>query len=257
MLCTGDTELKGYGLVGFPLSHSFSSRYFTEKFKKESIGNCYYRNFPLEDIAGLPDLITAHPELKGLNVTIPYKEKVIAFLDELDEEAKAVGAVNTLKISRSGNKLTLKGYNTDVYGFRTSLEPLLKPSQKHALVLGSGGASKAICFVLKSLDMQVTVVSRKPREKAHISYQELTGERIAACHVIINTSPVGMYPHIQECPDIPYAYLTAGHILYDLVYNPPETEFMKKGEKRGAVAVNGLEMLHLQAEKAWEIWSTG
>lgn len=251
----GNTGMKGYGLIGFPLTHSFSSRYFADKFKKESIADCYYRNFPLEHIKKLPVLISENPDLQGLNVTIPYKEQVIAFLDELDEGAMAVGAVNTIKIFRTADSIHLKGYNTDVYGFRTSIQSLLKPVHNKALILGTGGASKAVSFVLKGLGIRTIFVSRNPRENEHIAYHDLTGETITSCLLIINTSPVGMYPHVNECPDIPYQHVTNQHVLYDLIYNPPETEFMKRGRKRGAVTLNGYEMLHHQAEKAWEIWN--
>jgi shikimate dehydrogenase len=248
--------MRGYGLIGFPLSHSFSSLYFAAKFKKESIAGCYYKNFPLEDINELPLLVAENPELLGLNVTIPYKEKVITFLDYLDEGARSVGAVNTVKIVRSTGSIHMTGYNTDVYGFQASIEPLLKPVHKKALVLGTGGASKAVGFALKGLGIRAIFVSRRPRQSEHIGYQDLTASLIAACPLIINTSPVGMHPHDHESPDIPYQHITPQHVLYDLIYNPEETAFIKEGKKRGAVTANGLDMLYLQAEKAWEIWNT-
>ena len=247
--------MKGYGLIGFPLSHSFSSGYFAEKFRREGIGDCYYMNFPLEDITKLPELLLKNHDLRGLNVTIPYKEKVMAFLDDLDDGAKSVGAVNTLKIRRSEGLIKMKGYNTDVYGFRMSLEPLLTPAHKKALILGTGGASKAVSFVLRELGIKAAFVSRHPRQDDQIAYPDLTGETVSSYQVIINTSPLGMHPHIGASPDIPYEHISSRHIMYDLIYNPPETVFLKEGRKRGAVTANGLDMLHFQAEKAWEIWN--
>ena len=248
--------MKGFGLVGFPLSHSFSRQYFTEKFKRELITDCYYKNFPLREIGQLPALVYEHPDLRGLNITIPYKEQVMAYLDDLDEGARSVGAVNTVKIIRTAGQNILKGYNTDVYGFRTSLSPFLLPEHKAALILGTGGASKAVAHVLKDLEIEMIYVSRNPRTKDHIAYKDITYEIISFCQIIINTSPVGMYPNVHEKPDIPYQYVTSRHILFDLIYNPQETEFMKAGKARGAAIVNGKDMLYHQAEKAWEIWNS-
>jgi len=244
-----------YGLIGFPLSHSFSSKYFSEKFEREGIVNCSYINFPIPDIGILPRLIAENENLKGLNVTIPYKEQVIPYLDEVDENIRSIGAVNTIKINRKGNHIHLNGYNTDVYGFETSLKPWLNEPQGYALILGTGGASKAVAYVLRSLGFDVTYVSRKPKNNDQISYTQITPEIIMRSGVIVNGSPVGMYPDINCCPDIPYEFLTAKHVLYDLIYNPPETLFLKKGREKGATTINGQLMLHLQAEKSWEIWN--
>ncbi len=246
--------MRKYGLIGYPLSHSFSKRYFTEKFEKEGIGDAEYENYPLESIGELPELVRAEPALAGLNVTIPYKEKVIPFLDSLAGDASAVGAVNTIRISRSGG-IRLTGYNTDVWGFETTLRPLLKPWHTFALVLGTGGAAKAVGYVLKKLGMEVWFVSRHPRGDRAIRYNELTGLMLQKIKLIVNTTPLGMAPHTDTCPDIPYRYLTSEHLLYDLVYNPEETLFMKLGKERKATVVNGMQMLVQQAERSWQIWN--
>lgn len=244
-----------YGLIGFPLSHSFSVKYFSEKFVREGIVNCNYINFPIPDIGILPRLIAENESLKGLNVTIPYKEQVIPYLDETDRIISSVRAVNTIKISRQGDHVLLKGYNTDVYGFETSLKPWLKGNNRHALILGTGGASKAVAYVLRSLGFDITYVSRKPGNADQISYAQVTPEIILRSGVIVNGSPVGMYPDVTSCPALPYEFLTPSHVLYDLIYNPHETLFLKKGRERGAVTINGQLMLQLQAEKSWEIWN--
>ncbi len=246
--------MRKYGLVGFPLSHSFSKQYFSEKFEREQRSDIVYENFPLEDIHELPDVIRAKPELLGLNVTIPYKEKVIPFMDELDGESRVVGAVNTIRIYR-GNRIRLIGYNTDVWGFETTLKPLLKPWHDFALVLGTGGGAKAVEYVLKKLGMEVWFVSRNPRGDRSIRYNELTGMMLQKIKLVVNTTPLGMFPETNTCPDIPYQYLTQEHLLYDLVYNPEETLFMKRGRERHATVTNGLEMLKQQAEKSWKIWN--
>ena len=246
--------MRKYGLIGYPLSHSFSKRYFTEKFDREGVGDAEYENYPLESIGELPELVRAEPALAGLNVTIPYKEKVIPFLDSLAGDATAVGAVNTIRISRSGG-LRLTGYNTDVWGFETTLRPLLKPWHTFALVLGTGGAAKAVGYVLKKLGMEVWFVSRHPRGDRAIRYNELTGLMLQKIKLIVNTTPLGMAPHTDTCPDIPYRYLTSEHLLYDLVYNPEETLFMKLGKERKATVVNGMQMLVQQAERSWQIWN--
>ncbi len=249
------TNIRGYGLIGYPLTHSFSKQYFTRKFARESLFDCYYENFPIESIDQLPDLINRHADLEGLNVTIPYKEKIIALLDKLDEESHAIGAVNTVKIIRSQETYRLNGYNTDAYGFYTSIKPVLKSWHKNALILGTGGASKAVAFALKKLNISMTFVSRHPHQQDHISYPELSGGMLSDYQIIVNTSPLGMYPNTGSFPGIPYQDLSPRHILYDLIYNPEETLFLKKGKSMGAAVMNGLEMLHLQAERAWEIWN--
>ncbi len=249
--------MKRYGLIGYPLTHSFSVRYFSEKFEREGITDCSYDNFPLEKIELLPRLIAEDERLVGLNVTIPYKEKVIPYLDQVDEEINIIGAVNTIKIIRLKGNIRLKGYNTDVFGFGVSLKPFLKEHYRSALILGTGGASKAAAYVLNRLGFEIKVVSRNPRSSNQISYTQVTPEIITAARVIVNTSPVGMYPGVDVCPDLPYEYLTPDHVLFDMIYNPPETMFLTRGRKMGAKVINGLQMLHLQAEKSWKIWNAG
>lgn len=247
--------MKTYGLIGYPLSHSFSQKYFTEKFEKEGIHNCQYKNFELITIENFPLLIRDNPDLKGLNVTIPYKQQVIQYLNERDTGVEKIGAVNTIKITGEGEKRILKGFNTDAYGFKASLKPLLKPHHTKALILGTGGASKAVAFVLSTLGIDYLYVSRTPKAANHIGYDDIDENLITAYTLIINTSPLGTYPDIETCPPIPYHLLTPKHLLYDLVYNPPETTYMKKGAKQGAITKNGYDMLVGQAEKAWEIWN--
>lgn len=238
-----------YGLIGYPLGHSFSKIYFTEKFQKEGLSSTY-ELFPLSAITEFPELIEGNPELRGLNVTIPYKESVMTYLTDLSPEAKAIGAVNVIKID--GYRLT--GYNTDYIGFRDSLKPMLRDEITEALVLGSGGASKAVCHALRVLGINPTVVSRHPSE-GMIGYKDITSEVMAKNLLIVNTTPLGMAPNVDTAPDIPYHLLSGRHICYDVVYNPSETLFMKKGAAAGANVKNGLEMLHLQAENAWKIWN--
>ena len=237
-----------FGLVGKNISYSFSKNYFTKKFKGLHLKNHLYCNFDIQNIKELSELITK--EVKGLNVTIPYKEQVLDLLDEIDEDAVKIGAVNTIKITN--NKL--KGFNTDVYGFERSLKPLLKTNHTKALVLGTGGASKAVIFVLKKLSIDYLVVSRNP-VKDQISYQNITKEIVKNYTIIINCTPLGTYPNMDNCPDISYNAITDRHLLYDLIYNPAKTKFLSKGEKKGATICNGLRMLELQAEKSWEIWN--
>jgi shikimate dehydrogenase len=247
--------MKKFGLIGFPLKHSFSVRYFAEKFSREGIAGCRYDNYPIENIAELTGLISSDPEIAGLNVTIPYKEQVMPFLTGIDPEAREIGAVNTLKISRGNEMISIEGYNSDVYGFRESVSPLLSGREKYAIILGTGGSSKAVEYVLKNLGMEVFFVSRNPRRKDHISYPDLNRQMMSVPSVIVNASPVGMYPVTDACPDIPYEWITSEHVLFDLVYNPEETLFLQKGRERGARTKNGLQMLHLQAERSWEIWN--
>ncbi len=244
-----------YGLIGYPLSHSFSASYFARKFADENIAGSDYQLFPIPDISGLNDLLATKPELLGFNVTIPYKIAVRPYLHQLSAEAEAVGAVNCVKIERSGADVKLTGHNTDIFGFRESLLPFLKPYHKQALVLGTGGAARAVCYTLQQLGISISMVSRKADGPGIINYRQLTREIISQHQLIINTSPVGMYPNMEACPEIPYQFLTSRHVLYDLVYNPTETLFMKKGLAAGAAVTNGLRMLELQAEKSWEIWN--
>jgi shikimate dehydrogenase len=253
-----EQNMRLFGLIGFPLSHSFSGSYFAEKFKREGIHDARYDLYPVSSISLLPGIITRNPDLLGLNVTIPYKEQVLPFLDQNDSNAAGIGAVNTIKIIQSGNRVILEGYNTDAYGFGESLKPLLKQNHKvgKAIILGTGGASRAVDWVLRNMGFEVVFVSRSPRKTGHISYHEVTEKIIAESKIIVNTSPAGMYPEVSTCPDIPYKYLTAEHILFDLVYNPEETLFLKNGRDKGAIIKNGLQMLYLQAEKSWEIWNS-
>ena len=240
-------------MVGYPLKHSFSIGYFNEKFSSGKI-EAEYINFEIPDINNFPEIIEANPNLHGLNVTIPYKEKVIPYLDELDKQAAAIGAVNVIKIIRNkGGKPKLIGYNSDIIGFTQSIQPLLQSHHKKALILGTGGASKAVFHGLKNLGIEAKFVSRTARF-GMLTYEELNAEIIKEYTVIVNCTPVGMYPKVDACPDIPYEAITSEHLLYDLLYNPNITLFMKKGEAKGAVTKNGLEMLLLQAFAAWEIW---
>ena len=247
--------MKKLGLIGYPLGHSFSKKYFTDKFKNESTGDFQYENYPLETIELLPGLIEKENSLIGLNVTIPYKQKVMEYINVLDDNAMAIGAVNTVKIIRKNKKIILEGYNTDAYGFEQPLLNVLDQDIKYkGLILGTGGASKAVSFILDKHGIEYLMVSRKPKNPDHISYSDVTNDLIHDYKIIINTSPLGMYPDIESRPDIPYDALGKDHILYDLVYNPLMTSFLKEGEQRNTKLINGLKMLHLQAEMAWKIW---
>lgn len=243
--------MKQFGLIGYPLSHSFSKNYFSKKFQNEHILDSEYEVYPLKEIEDFLELCIQQNKLVGLNVTIPYKEKVIAYLDDLSEEAKQINAVNTIKFIE-GKKI---GYNTDCYGFERSLQPLLQSHHKNALILGTGGASKAVEFVLKKLGIGFQYVSRKASEKS-IAYAALNEEIMQSATLIFNCTPIGMYPAVEAAPEIPYQFITEKHLLYDLVYNPEVTLFLKNGKENGAQIKNGLEMLHLQAEKSWEIWNS-
>jgi shikimate dehydrogenase len=239
-----------FGLIGYPLSHSFSQKFFTEKFEKEGIKDCSYSNFPIDSIDRFPGIIKDNPNLQGLNVTIPYKEKVILFLDDRSDVVKSIGACNCIKI-RDGK---LSGYNTDVPGFEKSFVKNLKPHHKQALVLGTGGASKAVKYVLQKLDIPFKVVSRNPKH-GEISYDSINAENVKEFPVIINTTPLGMQPKVNECPSLPYSSIGKEHYLFDLIYNPAKTVFLAEAEKRGATIVNGHEMLINQAEESWRIWN--
>lgn len=247
--------MKTFGLIGYPLSHSFSSKYFSDKFQNEGIKNCEYKNFEIEKIDLLNDVIKSNPDLVGFNVTIPYKEQIIPFLDELSDEAQTIGAVNTVKVERNGDSVKLIGHNTDAFGFKESLRPVMKGYHHKALILGTGGASKAVHYVLKDIGLDVFFVSRNPSETNSISYDDLNEMAIKNFLLIINTTPLGTYPNIEECPNIPYEFLSDQHLLYDLVYNPETTLFMQKGMDQGAVARNGYAMLVQQAEGAWAFWN--
>ncbi|MBR1448041.1 MAG: shikimate dehydrogenase [Prevotella sp.] len=242
-----------YGLIGYPLGHSFSISYFNQKFADEGI-NARYMNFEIPNIENLIEVLDSNPELKGLNVTIPYKEKVMEYLDLISPEARAIGAVNVIRVTHEGNNIKLKGFNSDVIGFTQSIEPMLEKHHQKALILGTGGASKAVNYGLKSLGLETVYVSRYRRPET-ICYEDITPEVVREYNVIVNCTPVGMFPKTEECPDLPYEAMDENNILYDLIYNPDETLFMKRGAEQGASVKNGLEMLLLQAFASWEFWN--
>ena len=247
--------MKKYGLIGNPLGHSFSKGYFNEKFSNENI-DAEYVNFEIPTIDDLPAVIAENKNLCGLNVTIPYKEKVISYLDEVTTDARAIGAVNVIRIERSAKgEPRLIGYNSDIVGFTQSIEPMLENHHKKALILGTGGASKAIFHGLKKLDIEAIFVSRR-NMAGTVQYKDITPEVIQEYNVIVNCTPCGMYPHTDECPDLPYEAITEKNLLYDLIYNPDQTLFMRKGAERGAKVKNGLEMLLLQAFDSWRFWNS-
>ncbi|MDR0757877.1 MAG: shikimate dehydrogenase [Tannerella sp.] len=246
--------MKKYGLIGYPLEHSFSKDFFNRRFASEHT-DAEYINFEIRDIDELKNILHENPLLCGLNVTIPYKTLIIPLLHEVDRDACLIGAVNVVKFIRGRfGKLKLKGFNTDFTGFRKSIEPLLNETHRKALILGTGGASKAIYHALKQLHVAPVYVSRKPCDGG-ITYDRITPQLLEQFTVIVNTTPLGMFPHVERYPDIPYHSLTRNHILYDLIYNPGETLFMKKGREQGATVKNGLEMLILQANESWAIWN--
>ncbi len=246
--------MKTFGLIGYRLNHSFSKAYFTAKFKEQNISECEYKNFELDTIAEFKSLLNKELNIEGLNCTIPYKKSIIPYLHELDEEAKQIAAVNTIKVIRQDGTIKLKGFNTDCYGFEISLKSLLALHHRRALVLGTGGAAQAVHYILKKLGIEAIGVSRNPNEQ-QLNYTQLDKNIISTHTLIINATPVGTFPNVDSCPDIPYEYLTDAHYLYDLVYNPSLTCFLRKGQEKGAIIKNGAEMLHLQAERAWEIWN--
>ncbi len=246
--------MRKYGLIGYPLGHSFSKKYFTEKFVREGLGDAVYETYPLENLELFPELIENTDGLKGLNVTIPYKTSILKFLSETDNDASAAGAVNVIKIYTAEDRKKLKGFNTDIYGFRESLLPLIGSKSCSALILGTGGSSLAVRYVLEMLEINYISVSRISSEN-NITYNELTADHIRENKLIINTTPLGMFPDIDSCPDIEYDALTDKHILFDLVYNPEMTKFLQRGKDRGCKVKSGLEMLYLQAERSWMIWN--
>jgi len=241
-----------YGLIGYPLEHSFSRDYFTKKFKRERI-NAVYNNFPVKSLDKLPGILKEYPDLAGLNVTLPYKSSIIKYLDDIEPRAMKAGAVNVISISGEGRKKTLCGYITDIDGFILSLKPLLNTDIEFALVLGTGGASKAVQAGLDEMGIAYIVVSRDS-SKADMTYLDLTGDLIKKCGLLINATPLGMFPETDKAPDIPYDSLGSKCILFDLVYNPERSLFLRLGKERGCHVKNGLEMLFIQAEKAWDIW---
>lgn len=239
-----------FGLVGKNIDYSFSKGYFTDKFQQRNLLDYNYSNIDIQNIEEFPKYIKQNSSFSGLNVTIPYKETIIPYLDKLSKRAAEIGAVNTIKITKSGK---LKGFNTDYLGFKKSLEPLLNQYHQKALILGTGGASKAVAYALKELKIPYLYVSRTADGEA-ISYNQITKNTFIEFQIIVNCSPVGTSPNSNSCPEIPYDFFTTNHIAFDLIYNPAETLFLKKAKEQGAVIKNGLEMLTLQAEKSWEIW---
>lgn len=244
--------MRRFGLIGFPLSHSFSPAYFSKKFNSEGYTNCLYEAFPIKSVEELTSLLADNPDLEGLNVTIPYKKDVLPFLHYSTKEVKQMGSCNCIRIQ---NKM-LTGYNTDFIGFEKSLLANLKNAHSKALILGTGGSAAAVEFVLRKLEIDLLIVSRnKQPGSSHLTYKELSSEILNEYKLIINTTPLGMYPNMHECPDIPYEWLTKDHYLYDLVYNPEQTLFLKKGAEKGAITKNGSDMLIIQAEESWKIWN--
>lgn len=241
-----------FGLIGKDIDYSFSRGYFSKKFENQNLPFTY-ENFDLKSISEFPALIENNDNITGFNVTIPYKEQIIPYLNSLDKRARKIGAVNTISIDSKGQ---LKGHNTDCYGFKKSIKPLLKKRHKNALILGTGGASKAIAYTLKKLKINFDYVSRTKSEGAKFSYESLTPADISEYKIIINCTPVGTFPDVNQCPNIPYEAITKKHLLYDLIYNPSVTKFLQEGKQRGATCCNGLQMLEWQAEKAWKIWNT-
>ena len=246
--------MKKYGLIGFPLGHSFSIDFFNRKFREENI-DAEYINFEIRNVGELKLILKENSDLGGLNVTLPHKVEVMDLLDDIDDTARLIGAVNVIVFRKSAfGRTKLKGYNSDIVGFTQSIKGLLKPSHQRALILGTGGSSKAVYYGLKQLGVEPTFVSRTAQDLC-ITYNELTRAAMNDYTVIINATPIGMYPNAHQCPDIPYQWLTPNHLLYDLLYNPEETLFMQKGKARGATVKNGLEMLLLQAFASWELWN--
>ena len=248
--------MRTFGLIGFPLSHSFSKKFFTDKFENENIADCQYNLFPIAHADEIKELIANNKSLCGLNVTIPHKVNVIPFLNEIDAAAEEIGAVNCISINQVGATPTLKGFNTDAFGFAESLKPLLEKHHQKALIFGDGGAAKAVKYVLKQLNIPYLVVVRNPAPDA-ILYSAITEKVLGEYQLLINTTPLGMLPNLDSYPVLPYQFLTAQHLAYDLVYNPEETVFLTKAKEQGAKIKNGLEMLYLQAERSWYIWNNG
>lgn len=244
--------MRRFGLIGKNISYSFSRNYFKKKFETENINNASYGNFDIETIDVFETKLKHLPDVKGFNVTIPYKEAIIPHLDKLNKTAKAIGAVNTIKVSKKG-KFT--GYNTDYYGFKKTLEPHIKSHHTHALILGTGGASKAIAYALQALNIEYHFVSRNAAKNVSFTYNSLTKTDVETHQIIINCTPLGTFPDVNICPDIPYEGITSQHILFDLIYNPEQTKFLKRALDKGATTVNGYKMLEFQAEKSWRIWN--
>jgi shikimate dehydrogenase len=249
--------MKTFGLIGYRLGYSFSRNFFTEKFRNESLADHEYVNFELDSIDEFPGIFDRDKNIFGLNCTIPYKQQIMPFLNEIDAEAAMVGAVNTVKITRYNEKRYLKGFNTDIYGFENSLRPMLEEKHKKALILGTGGASKAIKYILNKLQIEfVSATIEDQIFEKEIRYTQIDEQLLKEYLIIVHATPLGTFPKVDQCPDIPYQFITADHVCFDLVYNPEETLFLKKAKAQGAKTKNGLEMLHLQAIKSWEIWNS-
>jgi shikimate dehydrogenase len=246
--------MRKFGLIGYPLGHSFSGKYFAGKFAREGISDCSYQNYPLETLEKFPDLISENPELCGLNITIPYKTEIIKYIDDTEPAVKDIGAVNVLKIKRSKHKIRISGFNSDVTGIEASLVPFITAQIRNALVLGTGGGSKAVAFTLKKMGINIIFVSRTSKKNC-ITYEDLTSSVMQKSDIIINTTPLGMFPDITTRPGINYNLLNEKHILFDLVYNPEITSFLCSGQERGCRIITGLKMLYAQAERSWEIWN--
>jgi len=247
--------MRVFGLIGYPLSHSFSRKYFLDKFKNENINDAEYQNHSISNIEQFSEILKLHNNFIGFNITSPYKETIIPYLDELDVSASEINAVNVVKIINESNRQKLIGYNTDIYGFKKSLQQKLNPEIKSALILGTGGAAKAVFFALKSLNIECKFISRSKSGNTYLSYKDLNNNIISDNLLLVNATPSGIFPNTKAKPDIPYSYLTEKHHLFDLIYNPPLTQFLSEGKKKNATIQNGLEMLHFQAEKAWEIFN--
>ncbi len=246
--------MRKFGLIGYPLGHSFSKKYFTEKFLNEHIADCCYENYPLANIGHFQKLIADNPDLYGLNVTIPYKSEIIRFLDFVEPEAQDIGAVNVLKIKRSEGIVKIFGFNSDVTGIKDSLFPFIKKDVRNALILGTGGSSKAVSYVLEKMGLKITLISRN-KKQGILGYSDINSVLINNTDLIVNTTPLGMFPDVESKPDINFTLLGRKHILFDLVYNPELTSFLKAGLEQGCTIISGIKMLHSQAEKAWEIWN--
>lgn len=244
-----------FGLFGNSLAHSYSKKFFTEKFQREGRTDCVYDNFETPNIQDLKLLVRQHPNLEGLNITIPFKQEIIPMLDNLDDISQKIGAVNTVRVIRGeGGKAELHGYNTDAWGFELALRPILRPHHRRALILGTGGSAKAVSFVFRKLGIEHFFVTRN-ESRFHYTYGDLNANTMKAFQIVVNTTPLGMFPKVNDCPPIPYEFLTHKNLLFDLIYNPPQTLFLEKGKVSGAFVHNGFRMLRLQAEKAWEIWN--
>lgn len=246
-----------FGLIGYPLTHSWSALYFNRKFEELHLNDHEYKLFPIPSLLEFRDVLSRNPGLAGLNITIPFKIEILTFIDELSKEATAIGAVNCIKVSRNLGGIYLRGYNTDVHGFSQSLIPMLHKHHTTALVLGNGGSAKSVIYALDQLEISSTIVTRHPTESYHLDYNHLNKTILEEHSLIINTTPLGMFPDSTAFPPIPYEFISADHLLFDLIYNPEETTFLRRGREAGATVKNGMEMLQIQAERSWEIWNEG